>query len=167
MDTSVGSAGSTSASRQTWMSGGAVDGACRVVRERLFEHVGRVHGIDPIRLSISGTDVVDELAGFRISVADATEGIELSHTYEHHHRKTEDLTKTDRAIAMSRSRSLHTGQSSTWTSSSVSSRSSRLQPLRMWARSSIHSQYSDKSKVESRKVSDLRSWKKSSSITEL
>ena len=91
MDTSVGSAGSTSASRQTWMSGGAVDGACRVVRERLFEHVGRVHGIDPIRLSISGTDVVDELAGFRISVADATEGIELSHTYEHHHRKTEDL----------------------------------------------------------------------------
>ena len=90
MDTSVGSAGSTSASRQTWMSGGAVDGACRVVRERLFEHVGRVYGIDPIRLSISGTDVVDELAGFRISVADATEGIELSHTYEHHHRKTED-----------------------------------------------------------------------------
>jgi len=73
------------------MSGGAVDGACRVVRERLFEHVGRVYGIDPIRLSISGTDVVDELAGFRISVADATEGIELTHTYEHHHRKTEDL----------------------------------------------------------------------------
>ena len=30
-DTTVGSAGSTSASRQTWMSGGAVEGACRDV----------------------------------------------------------------------------------------------------------------------------------------
>ena len=37
IDTQIGSAGSTSASRQTWMSGGAVDGACRLVRERLFE----------------------------------------------------------------------------------------------------------------------------------
>ena len=32
IDTQIGSAGSTSASRQTWMSGGAVDGACRLVR---------------------------------------------------------------------------------------------------------------------------------------
>ena len=91
MDTAVGSAGSTSASRQTWMSGGAVDGACRLVRERLFEHVGSAHGIDPIRLSIAGTDVVDELSGFRISVADASDGLEISQTFEHHHRKTEDL----------------------------------------------------------------------------
>ncbi|HEX3089755.1 MAG TPA: molybdopterin cofactor-binding domain-containing protein, partial [Ilumatobacteraceae bacterium] len=30
IDTHIGSAGSTSASRQTWMSGGAVDGACRL-----------------------------------------------------------------------------------------------------------------------------------------
>lgn len=91
MDTAVGSAGSTSASRQTWMSGGAVDGACRVVRERLFEHVGRTHGIEPIRLSISGTDVVDELSGFRLPVSEASAGVEFSHTFEHHHRKTEDL----------------------------------------------------------------------------
>ena len=91
MDTAVGSAGSTSASRQTWMSGGAVDGACRLVRERLFEHVGSAHGIDPIRLSITGADVVDELSGFRISVADASDGLEISQTFEHHHRKTEDL----------------------------------------------------------------------------
>ena len=34
-DTSVGSAGSTSASRQTMMSGGAVEGACRIVREAM------------------------------------------------------------------------------------------------------------------------------------
>ena len=59
IDTAIGSAGSTSASRQTWMSGGAVDAACRAVRERLFEHVGPAHGIDPLRLAIEGTDVVD------------------------------------------------------------------------------------------------------------
>ncbi len=91
MDTGIGSAGSTSASRQTWMSGGAVDGACRVVRERLFEHVGAVHGVDPIRLSIDGTDVVDQLGSLRVPVSEASAGVEFSHTYEHHHRKTEDL----------------------------------------------------------------------------
>jgi CO/xanthine dehydrogenase Mo-binding subunit len=39
-DTSVGSAGSTSASRQTWMSGGAVAGACREVAEQMAEDPG-------------------------------------------------------------------------------------------------------------------------------
>jgi CO/xanthine dehydrogenase Mo-binding subunit len=34
-DTNVGSAGSTSASRQTWMSGGAVEGACRLVKQQI------------------------------------------------------------------------------------------------------------------------------------
>ncbi len=90
-DTQIGSAGSTSASRQTWMSGGAVDGACRLVRERLFEHVGKLHSIDPIRLLIDGTDVVDSIGDFRISVVEATEGVTFSETFEHHHRKTEDL----------------------------------------------------------------------------
>ncbi len=90
-DTQIGSAGSTSASRQTWMSGGAVDGACRLVRERMFEHVGKLHNIDPIRLLIDGTDVVDSIGDFRISVVDATEGATFSETFEHHHRKTEDL----------------------------------------------------------------------------
>ncbi len=55
IDTQIGSAGSTSASRQTWMSGGAVDAACRAVRERLFERVGAAHGIDPLRFVIDGT----------------------------------------------------------------------------------------------------------------
>lgn len=91
MDTSIGSAGSTSASRQTWMSGGAVDGACRLVRERLFEHVGRQHNIDPLRLAIDGTDVVDTMGDLRISVAEATQGQRFEETFEYHHRITEDL----------------------------------------------------------------------------
>ncbi len=91
IDTTIGSAGSTSASRQTWMSGGAVDGACRLVREQLFEHVGTVHDIDPVRLAIDGRDVVDTMGSLRISVADATAGMAFEQTFEHHHRPTEDL----------------------------------------------------------------------------
>jgi CO/xanthine dehydrogenase Mo-binding subunit len=44
-DTSVGSAGSSSASRQTYVTGGAVKAACEAVRERL--------GADPRELSVS------------------------------------------------------------------------------------------------------------------
>jgi len=91
IDTTVGSAGSTSASRQTWMSGGAVDGACRLVREQLFHHVGQLHGIDPLRLTIEGRDVVDAEGSLRVSVADASAGLEFDQTFEHHHRPTEDL----------------------------------------------------------------------------
>src|SRR3989475_3692158 len=44
-DTSVGSAGSSSASRHTMMSGGAVQMACRAVRDVLFERAARA-GLD-------------------------------------------------------------------------------------------------------------------------
>lgn len=91
IDTNIGSAGSTSASRQTWMSGGAVDGACRLVRERIFEHVGRQHGVDPIRLAIEDTDVVDTIGTLRIPVLEATQGMTFSEEFEHHHRQTEEL----------------------------------------------------------------------------
>ena len=91
VDTRIGSAGSTSASRQTWMSGGAVDGACRLVRKRLFEHVGKIHNIDPLRLMIEDTDVVDMLGEFRISVIEASSGVLIEETFEHHHRPTEEL----------------------------------------------------------------------------
>jgi xanthine dehydrogenase D subunit len=91
IDTQVGSAGSTSASRQTWMSGGAVDAACRTVRERLFAHVAAVHDLDPMCLAIDETDVVDVVSGWRLSVADATAGIEIDETVEYRHPATEDL----------------------------------------------------------------------------
>lgn len=96
IDTQVGSAGSTSASRQTWMSGGAVDLACRTVRERLFEAVaerfaGDVAGLDALRLSIDGTDVVDTVSGWRLPVADAAAGLVIDETVEYRHPETEDL----------------------------------------------------------------------------
>ncbi len=46
-DTGVGSAGSTSASRQTYVTGGAVKAACEAVRERLFAVVRQKHEADP------------------------------------------------------------------------------------------------------------------------
>ena len=92
MSTRIGSAGSTSASRQTWMSGGAVDAVCRRVRERLFEEVAAAWGVDPLRLVVDGTDVVDTMdAGRRMAVAEATAGIVIDETCEYRHRPTEDL----------------------------------------------------------------------------
>jgi xanthine dehydrogenase D subunit len=91
IDTTVGSAGSTSASRQTWMSGGAVDGACRLVRSALLQHVASQHGVAVDELDIDGTDVVDSAGGFRVPVAEAAAGVEFDHTFEYHHPATEDL----------------------------------------------------------------------------
>jgi xanthine dehydrogenase D subunit len=91
-DTQIGSAGSTSASRQTWMSGGAVDAACRAVRERLFEHVGGQWGLAPVRLLIDDDSVVDSLdPKRRITVRDATAGQRFSETLEYRHMPTEEL----------------------------------------------------------------------------
>jgi CO/xanthine dehydrogenase Mo-binding subunit len=91
IDTGVGSAGSTSASRQTWMSGGAVDLACRTVREQVFAHVGRVHGVDPLRLAVDGIDVIDTVSGWRLPIAEATAGAVFDETVEYRHPPTTEL----------------------------------------------------------------------------
>lgn len=91
IDTTVGSAGSTSASRQTWMSGGAVHGACMLVRDRLFAHVASVHGVEASSLAIDGADVIDTLGSLRLPIAEASAGIDIEETFEHHHKPTEDL----------------------------------------------------------------------------
>jgi CO/xanthine dehydrogenase Mo-binding subunit len=51
-DTRVGSAGSTSASRQSYVTGGAVKKACEAVCERLFERVREELGEGYDELSI-------------------------------------------------------------------------------------------------------------------
>jgi CO/xanthine dehydrogenase Mo-binding subunit len=73
------------------MSGGAVDAACRAVRERLFEAVGEAAGLDPLRFVVEGDEVVDSLGDFRMAVADASAGLVLDETVEYHHRPTEEL----------------------------------------------------------------------------
>jgi xanthine dehydrogenase D subunit len=91
IDTQIGSAGSTSASRQTWMSGGAVDAACRAARERMFEAVGAEHGIEPVRLAIDGTDVIDTVGDLRVPVGEATANLEIDETVEYRHPETVPL----------------------------------------------------------------------------
>jgi CO/xanthine dehydrogenase Mo-binding subunit len=95
-DTSIGDSGSSSASRQTWMTGGAVRGACEAVRAAVLDRAaavldlpaaadvtalvlrdGAVHSVRDEEVSISlvdllGDDVVDE-------------------EHEYHHRPTEPI----------------------------------------------------------------------------
>lgn len=91
IDTQVGSAGSTSASRQTWMSGGAVKAACEKVLGDLFDHAAITFELSRDHLRIEETDIVDILSGHRIAVSEASKGVNLDRTEEYHHPPTEDL----------------------------------------------------------------------------
>ncbi|MEO7397265.1 MAG: molybdopterin cofactor-binding domain-containing protein, partial [Ilumatobacteraceae bacterium] len=91
IDTGVGSAGSTSASRQTWMSGGAVNAACMKVRALLFEHVAAVHHVDAGSLVVEGGEIVDRDGVLRLTIAQAGAGVAFDETVEYHHQPTEDL----------------------------------------------------------------------------
>ncbi|HEU5159964.1 MAG TPA: xanthine dehydrogenase subunit D [Streptosporangiaceae bacterium] len=79
-DTAVGSAGSSSASRQSYMTGGAVRAACVAVRERLAERarqrLGRTPGPGPL-----DPDLVVKLV----------DGDVIEETREFRHRRTEPL----------------------------------------------------------------------------
>jgi xanthine dehydrogenase D subunit len=87
-DTGVGSAGSSSASRQTWMTGGAVKYACDAVRERVLllaaEHLG-----DAALVLAAGEVRAD--GGGSISLADLLGDTVIEETFEHHHRPTSPL----------------------------------------------------------------------------
>jgi xanthine dehydrogenase D subunit len=91
IDTLIGSAGSSSASRQTWMSGGAVHAACVAVRDQLFAAIAADTGLAPAQLAIDGDAVVDTLGSYRGSVAELTEGRVFDATAEYHHPPTSSL----------------------------------------------------------------------------
>ena len=132
IDTTIGSAGSTSASRQTWMSGGAVDGACRLVRERLFEHVGararrRPAALGDRRHATSSTRWATLRDLGRRGHGGRRRSTRRSSTTTARPRTS---TRTARATATPRSRSSPTAPSSTSTPSSAWSRSCRSPPPR-------------------------------------
>ncbi|MEO5724733.1 MAG: xanthine dehydrogenase subunit D [Ilumatobacteraceae bacterium] len=91
IDTTVGSAGSTSASRQTWMSGGAVHGVCCLVRDKMLAQVATGWDVPVERLVIDGAEIVDSAGALRIPVGEATAGLSFDETYEYHHKPTTDL----------------------------------------------------------------------------
>ncbi len=86
-DTRVGSAGSTSASRQTYMTGGAVKLACEAVREKLFERVGEEHGEEPAALSLEGGNVLAD-GRVVIALAELLDGEPIEETVVHRHVET-------------------------------------------------------------------------------
>jgi xanthine dehydrogenase D subunit len=89
-DTRVGSAGSSSASRQTYMTGGVVKMGCEALRERIFERVREEFGEGPDGLSLEGGNVVCD-GQIVVPLAELLGGEELEETVEFHHRPTEPL----------------------------------------------------------------------------
>jgi xanthine dehydrogenase D subunit len=85
-DTSVGSAGSSSASRQTYMTGGAVRAACAAVRERLFARLDR----DPAGLRLSGGKIIS-VEGVVADLAEVLGDETIEETVEWRHRPTHPL----------------------------------------------------------------------------
>jgi len=89
-DTRIGSAGSTSASRQSYMTGGAVKQACEAVRERIFERVSEEFGEAADELSISGENVVAD-GRVAVSLSELLDKGTIEETVEFHHRATHPL----------------------------------------------------------------------------
>jgi xanthine dehydrogenase D subunit len=90
-DTSIGSAGSTSASRQTMMSGGAVEQACRAVRTQLLARVGHEQFQSPVELDIVDGRVVSRDGTVDLPVAELFPGETFAATEEFHHMVTHPL----------------------------------------------------------------------------
>ena len=95
----IGSAGSTSASRQTWMSGGAVQAACLAVRKRLFESVASRHGVAPETLEILDGRVVSLDREVDVAVAEAAPGEVLEETVNFRHPPTAELDENGQGDA--------------------------------------------------------------------
>ncbi|SFE59400.1 xanthine dehydrogenase, molybdenum binding subunit apoprotein [Actinopolyspora alba] len=87
-DTSVGPAGSSSASRQTYVTGGAVQAACRAVRERLLALTAERYGEPPSELSLAGGKVVSASSGVLADIAEVLGSEVVEETREYHHRET-------------------------------------------------------------------------------
>ncbi|GAC1517577.1 MAG: xanthine dehydrogenase subunit D [Acidimicrobiales bacterium] len=87
----VGSAGSTSASRQTWMSGGAVEAACIAVRDQLVAHVAAAAGCPAGALAIVDGRIIGVEGAVDVAVAEAAPGVLFEATEEFHHRATHPL----------------------------------------------------------------------------
>jgi len=90
-DTTVGSAGSSSASRQTYVTGGAVQAACAAVRAAVLELAARRHGVPPGELTLSGGKVVSQAAGVLAALADVLGGEVIEETVTWRHRPTHPL----------------------------------------------------------------------------
>ncbi|MGD0604248.1 MAG: xanthine dehydrogenase subunit D [Streptosporangiaceae bacterium] len=89
-DTSIGSAGSSSASRQTYVTGGAVRAACQQVREQIFRRARLCHPGAGDKLTLSGGKVLT-LGGSVIAGLGDLLGQPAEQTVTWRHRPTHPL----------------------------------------------------------------------------
>jgi CO/xanthine dehydrogenase Mo-binding subunit len=87
-DTAVGSAGSSSASRQTYMTGGAVKAACEKVREGALAAVQRRLGRSLPDLRLAGGKVISDTEGVVGELAGLLGDEVIEETVEWRHRPT-------------------------------------------------------------------------------
>jgi CO/xanthine dehydrogenase Mo-binding subunit len=87
----IGSAGSSSASRQTWMSGGAVLRACRLVADQVRGAVARRLGVPAEQLSLTDDGRIVGPDGLDLGVADAAGAERFEATAVHQHPPTTAL----------------------------------------------------------------------------
>ncbi|MGO8957294.1 MAG: xanthine dehydrogenase subunit D [Streptosporangiaceae bacterium] len=87
-DTTVGSGGSTSASRQTYVTGGAVQAACRQIRERVFALAEQRLGRTVADLRLADGEIISESDGRLASLAEVLRGDVIEETVEWRHRPT-------------------------------------------------------------------------------
>jgi xanthine dehydrogenase D subunit len=88
---SMGSAGSSSASRQTWMSGGAVERACRLVAEQVRSAYARRLGVAPEAVTLAddrGLVLAAGGSGRSVTVAEAAGDEVFEASAVHRHRPT-------------------------------------------------------------------------------
>jgi xanthine dehydrogenase D subunit len=90
-DTGVGSGGSTSASRQTYVTGGAVKAACELVREQVLGQAQRQLGRTVPGLALSGGWVVTPDGQRLAAIADVVGGEAIEQTVQWRHRPTRPL----------------------------------------------------------------------------
>jgi len=87
----IASAGSTSASRQTWMSGGAVQAACLAVRDRLLANVSSRYGVPREALELVEGRVVSLDRQIDLPISEAAQGEVLEETVTFSHPPTAEL----------------------------------------------------------------------------
>jgi len=90
-NTQVGSGGSTSASRQTYVTGGAVKAACEKVREVVLGMAQRQLGHTIAGLRLEGGKVVADGEGVIAAIADVLGGRVVEETLEWRHRPTQPV----------------------------------------------------------------------------
>jgi xanthine dehydrogenase D subunit len=92
-DTSVGSAGSTSASRQTYCTGGAVRAACEAVRQRVFDRAASWYGLDMDCARLFEGKVVAADMDVVAALIDLLDDGTIEEIREFHHRPTVPLSR--------------------------------------------------------------------------